>query len=721
MPVFLAPLYLFGALAAAAPLLLHLLHRRNPRPVPFSTLRFLQMTTAKNRRSRRVTQVLTLLMRVLILLLIALAFGRPTIRHAAWLPQGQRTLLIVLDASASMRTRHEAGTRFAAAKRRVFKLLDSLDHGDSAAILASGAREPTVVFPALSDHRRIKQAVDKVECGYGQSNLTESLAHALRKLNYGAGQAGLEIHLFSDWQTETWDSEQARELAGRLAGKDVPVFISQLAEGKVKNAGVVEARFYPPAIVGQDTVSLEIFVNTTPGFAEGNTLSVKMAGEEVATRTFKMKSGERQKLRLAVPVGSSGEGDQAITGVLELSEDALGIDNRYHFSLPRAQAIPVLLVNGTAGAGRRRRDTFFLHNAIEPGARANTLLVPKHASWEQFLAGDVPRNILLVLISNPPGLPPAAIARIEMYLAQGGHVYLFPGNAGQVAERLAELPGVEAEGLQITAQAFDEFRAVGVRPGDTPSRIARKVQTVIPGSLTLNLRERLRLQNVPHSARVIFQYGDGTPFILSMPHQNGMLHLATVSANRDWSDWPMTPFFVVIMQEMLKDAVQQRLQPLTTEVGNVLPVTWTEKVKEADFRLKTPDNNTETLAVSRENLERPFLFEGFDSPGFYRLERGEISRPIAVNVPSDESNWEYLGENRLKASMPGLQVYTADNWTTHFEQILNVRRGRPLWPWLLIAVLLLTILEELVANLQSRARGMPSGLSRLLRSEEGAQ
>lgn len=719
MPVFLAPLYLLGALTAAAPLLLHLLHRRNPRPVLFSTLRFLQTAIAKNRRSRRVTQILILLMRVLILLLIALAFARPVIRHAAWLPRGQRTLLIVLDASASMRTRHEAGTRFTAVKNRVGKLLDSLDHGDSAAVLAPGSREPVVVLPALSDHRRIKEALDKVECGYGQSNLTESLAHALRKLNYGADQAGFEIHLFSDWQAETWGSERARELADKLAGKNVPVFISLLAGSKVKNAGLVEARFYPPAIVGQDVVSLEVFVAATPGFAENNTLSVNMAGEEVTARTFKMQPAGRQKLRLVVPVGSTGQSNQALTGILELSADALAIDNRYHFSLPQAQAIPVVLVNGTSGTGGRKRDTFFLHNAIEPGARANTLLVPKHTSWKEFLAGDVARNIPLVLISNPPGLPPAAIARIETYLAQGGHVYIFPGNAGQAAEGMADLP--DAEQLRITAETFDEFRALKILPGNTPSHIARKVQSVIPGSLTLNLQKRLRLQNVPDSARVTFQYGEGTPFMLSIPHQQGMLHLATVSANRDWSDWPMTPFFVVTVQEMLKEAVRQGLQPLTIAVGNVLSMTWTEKVKEADFRLQTPNGNTETFAVTRKDSERPFLFEGFEIPGFYRLERGEISHPIAVNVPPAESSWEYLGDNRLKASMPGVQVYTADNWAAHLEQIQNVRRGRPLWPWLLTAVLLLTILEELVANLQSRARSMPTGLAHLLQSEEGDQ
>ena len=101
MPVLLSPLFLVAAAAAAAPIVLHLLHRRNPKPFPFSTLRFLQAAVAKTRRSHHVTQFLILLLRVLIILLLALAFARPRLPAGGFLPEGPRTLVLVVDSSAS--------------------------------------------------------------------------------------------------------------------------------------------------------------------------------------------------------------------------------------------------------------------------------------------------------------------------------------------------------------------------------------------------------------------------------------------------------------------------------------------------------------------------------------------------------------------------------------------------------------------------------------------
>ena len=49
---FLAPWFMLASAVAAVPLALHLLHRRRPQPVPFSTIRFLREAIASTRRSR---------------------------------------------------------------------------------------------------------------------------------------------------------------------------------------------------------------------------------------------------------------------------------------------------------------------------------------------------------------------------------------------------------------------------------------------------------------------------------------------------------------------------------------------------------------------------------------------------------------------------------------------------------------------------------------------
>ncbi len=147
MPLsFLNPGLLFGLLAAALPVIIHFLSRRRTRRVAFSDLRFLQEEESHQARRRGVQRWLLLLLRVLIVALLALAAARP---HWGGLPGGGgRSVLFVLDASASMQAQQENGrTRFAAAVDLAGEMAASLPEGSSVHALLAGA-VPRPLFAA---------------------------------------------------------------------------------------------------------------------------------------------------------------------------------------------------------------------------------------------------------------------------------------------------------------------------------------------------------------------------------------------------------------------------------------------------------------------------------------------------------------------------------------------------------------------------------------------
>jgi len=74
------PLMLVGLLAAAVPVILHLLNRIRSPIVPFPTLRFLKITAQKTSRRRQIQNFFLLLLRMLVFALIAMAVARPLIR-----------------------------------------------------------------------------------------------------------------------------------------------------------------------------------------------------------------------------------------------------------------------------------------------------------------------------------------------------------------------------------------------------------------------------------------------------------------------------------------------------------------------------------------------------------------------------------------------------------------------------------------------------------------
>ena len=87
---FLNPLFLFGLLAAAIPIVIHLFTRRRPREVRFPSLEFLSEVNQSEIRRLRLKQWLLLLLRTLAVASLALAMARPALRGTPGGPAARR-------------------------------------------------------------------------------------------------------------------------------------------------------------------------------------------------------------------------------------------------------------------------------------------------------------------------------------------------------------------------------------------------------------------------------------------------------------------------------------------------------------------------------------------------------------------------------------------------------------------------------------------------------
>ena len=84
---FLAPLFLVGALAVAAPIIFHLIRRTSREKITFSSLMFLRPTLPRVTRSSRLENIFLLLLRCLVLCLLALGAGYRLFVHKDFAPE----------------------------------------------------------------------------------------------------------------------------------------------------------------------------------------------------------------------------------------------------------------------------------------------------------------------------------------------------------------------------------------------------------------------------------------------------------------------------------------------------------------------------------------------------------------------------------------------------------------------------------------------------------
>ena len=179
---FLAPQFLWALLALPLVVLLHFLRtRRRPRVVSALFLWRQARQAAESRR--RFSPTWLLILQLLFTAFAALALARPAISF-----EGPPDRVIVIDASASMLARDDAGVRL---DRAVADAGDLLTGGGRVALVRAGL-DAVVVTPMSSDRAELRRALQEIRAGDRTADLERALELATSLTPEG------EVHLFSD-------------------------------------------------------------------------------------------------------------------------------------------------------------------------------------------------------------------------------------------------------------------------------------------------------------------------------------------------------------------------------------------------------------------------------------------------------------------------------------------------------------------------------------------
>jgi len=155
---FLNPFLLFGSVALAIPVLIHLVRREKSEIIHFSSLMFLLKVPKRSIRQQKIKNLLLMALRLLILALLVGAFARPYMTQPA--PSARnltstRGTVLLLDTSYSM----QYGNNFEKLKAEAKKRIDSLRAGDRMAIVTFDENASVIAAPT-SDKNALNAAVD---------------------------------------------------------------------------------------------------------------------------------------------------------------------------------------------------------------------------------------------------------------------------------------------------------------------------------------------------------------------------------------------------------------------------------------------------------------------------------------------------------------------------------------------------------------------------------
>lgn len=668
------PWFLAGLAAVGLPLLIHFLTRARPRRVVFPPFQFLLEACAGQQALHRLRTIVLLTVRCLAVLALVLVFTRPFLKPAgaaANLRANQRVVL-VLDASLSMRTVQRGVPLFSRAKAEAADVLRGLESGAEAAVILAGAT-PRSLLPALSRNvPALHQELVKAEPTFDWGDMPAALALAKRLL----GDTGT-LYVLSDFQKSNWEDVGA--LPAGLGCRLRPVTTEP-----VDNVALVSARLLPEEpVAGEAAEVLCTVFNCTP---------------RPRQETVRLELGDFiQERRATVP--AFGTADTAFnlnfpqagcfTGRAWLEPDDLLEDNTRFLAVRVHKSLQILLLSD-ADAADRRSAAFFVSRALAPSAQAapGLNLVRRHSQ-------DTDRGILetadVFVLVAPAQLSGEAVDIIARRVQEG-------------ARFLAVLDGPTAPLLALAAlrPPFQLQRQIMSEAGEPVVAGPRKLFADADAGDWSGVRFHRHYQGQVLAGRngdVLLAFGDGSPAVTFSSVGKGAAVFVNLPLTPDGGDFVGSPMFPATVQELL------RLLRRTTEARTVTPgAAWvleTPTRGEGPLVVTDPANRVLEAQVIASGRATRLALPPATLPGIYTVrQQGALVGAEAVNVDPRESDTRPLALENLKSGAGAAITVVRDE-----EELLLAGQARPLWPQLAAAAAALLALEMVLLAVWRRPTG----------------
>lgn len=716
------PAMLGWLLAAAAPLIIHLLNRRRHREMEWAAMRFLLAAVRKHSRRIRIEQWLLLAVRMLIVALVVLAVADPYLTRAGLqFVAGQRThKVLVIDASYSMAYGPADKSRFDRAKEMAARIVDESSQGDGFTLVLLAAPPRVVVGTPAFERHHVLSEIDNLKRFDGGADLPTTLVKVEEIVEAARREyprlTRVEIYLLSDLGRNTWvpdlrGNEALADFRGRAQrlADQATLVVADLGEEGADNLAVTALRAVEPYATSARPVTLEAEVrNFGRQNRERQLAELYVDGRRAGETRVDVSAGDSATASFSYRFDTPGEHALEV----RLPGDLLAVDNHRWLSLPVVSHLRVLCVTGKPAAGDFQGATDYLLVALSPrGATDAGSVIQAEVVGENALSEAELRDYDCVFLANVEQFTADEAQLLAAYVRGGGGVVFFLGDQVNIESYNRQLAAGDKQAGLLPARLIGPAPLARERPYlFDPLDYAHPIVAPFRGRdraglLTTRVYEYIQAalpkpadDDAP--ARVALAFTNGDPVIIEKRLGRGRSLLVTTAADASWSAWPMWPSYVPIVQEIVAESVRSRAGQRNLMVGQSLGGE-TRAPADADVTIERPSGERQPLRLAAEADHARWEYREVDRAGIYRVEFGPpLARDelFAANVFTSEGDLAKISLDELRDDVwPSVSFEPFGGQPSAEATAAPVARRDSLHHWLLLAALGLVLGETSLA------------------------
>ena len=680
---FLSPWFLLGALVVGIPLWLHLIRHEQAIRIPFSSLMFLRRIPVKSVSRQRLKYLLLLATRILVILLITLAFARPYFPAAASLFTARasgKQVVILLDVSLSMQFRDRWQRAVDAARKAVADVGEQ----DRAQIVTFASDFQIQNLPSAD-----KTSLNAILEGLAPAASTTSYAQAVRAVGRIAEDAErpLSVVLISDMQRSGVDPS-AQHLAFPSAKE---LQIVDVAEGDASNWAAEGVRSRPMVFQAK--------------YPERLVVQLRGYGTPETSKEVVLSLGDRVVGKKSVQVPASGRATAVFEGfevplgsnrgmIRIVPADALPLDDSFYFTLERREPYRILFLRESS----EQAEVYYFRNALAAETDSPFAVDARTPTEAASLRLS---DYAMIICSNVGYLPSQLLPNMQGFVKDGGGVLFTMGNRIPFPAPETQWqdlwPGKSLEKRFLTP---DGERLLLLGEFDREHPLFREFRET--GAESLRAVEVYAYVRMQPEGSVLLRFSNGDPALVEKRIGQGRILWFASSFDNVWSDFPLHPAFVPLVHQLAQYGTKLPTQPPAYTIPTAISLAnFLREEENAGARriwdIFGPDGKRQVPLAEEQRPD----FLTMRQPGFYEIRQQGTSHALAANPDPRESDLTQLSPEDRTLWVAGGQGQAGEAGTTPSGELA---KRQTIWWNLLLIALALAAVEIYLANQYLKSR-----------------
>jgi len=680
---FLNPMMLWGLLAIAIPVIIHLFNFRRHKKVYFTNVRYIQELKLQTRRQSRLRHIMVLVSRILGISFLVLAFSQPyvPVSESAVSPQNINIVSIYLDNSFSMEAEATNGTLLDVAKEKAREIAAGYRASDLFQLLTNDFEGR---HQRLISQEEFLELLDEVAPSpelQPLSSVTRRQDESLKSSNPGKRTR----FLISDFQKSTADIDNLE--------KDslVNSFLVPVPPENARNIFIDSCWFESPVHqIGQGVSLIARIRNESAEDFEKLPVKLTINDLQRAIASFDIGAGSSTLVEL--PFTNQEAGTQY--GTLEITDFPVTFDDRFFLAYDVQQAIPVLTIYGDA-------PPVYLNSLLgNDSAFAYKSISYKNINYDGF------PSFFLIILDGLPEISSGLGKSLDDYVRKGGSLLVIPAPETDLVGYRDFLSGlgvshfmepvkaaVAVSDLDLGHPVFkDVFEGDKLReknddsPVDLPAVYEYFPLATPKGSFRISL---MRLFNQADFLS-LEQSGKGDMYLLATPLDDR------------FTNFQRHALFVPVIYRIALLSGASR--PLFYTMGQNEAISLDNFDLEGENVIKLQDMIGESEFIPGQNsfgrTVNLMLYDRIRKAGHYQVKSGDRTlKGIAFNYDRRESVIAYYLPDELEDMLADRQLngfrVLKDSIKPLDQSIQELNQGKRLWKLFIIFALLFLALEVL--------------------------